>query len=134
MTFLSLSAEAVTLIILAVAIVPILALIVYSIVVALKRSSKRNELRQKEISESVDESQLDLFNEVYGGRENINSVKREMGRISVEVKDIEKVQVEQLKELGANGVLLVGNVVKCSFGDRASYIYDILNTGKGNNE
>lgn len=134
MTLINMSNETITLIILAVAIIPILALMVYAIVVALKRSTKRNELRQKEISATVDDSQVELFNEVYGGKDNIKDVKREMGRIHVTVADIEKVQLEQLKELGANGVLLVGNVVKCSYGDRAPYIYNILTNKEGKNE
>ena len=132
--FLNLGPSEITLIILAVAIVPILALIVYAIVVAIRRNNKRSKLRDKEISESVDVTQIELFNEVYGGKANIKAVKRELGRISVEVEDIEKVQVEKLKELGANGVLLVGSEVKCSFGDRASYIYNILMDGNKDNE
>lgn len=123
-----------TLIILAIAILPILGLMVYAITVALRRSAKRNQMRAKEISESVDESQIELFTTVYGGKENIKDVKREMGRISVEVVDIEKVKVEELKELGASGVLLVGNVVKSAFGDRAPYIYKILANGNGEND
>jgi len=131
MIYFSLTGEEITLIILAVAIVPILALIVYSIVVALRRSSKRIEKREQEISTSDDLSQIELFREVYGGKENILDVLRERGRISVQVVDIDKVQLEQLRELGASGVLLVGNTVKCSFGDRASYIFNILKDGQG---
>ena len=107
---------------------------VYAIVVALRRSANRNVLRQQEMSETVDNSQVELFNEVYGGKDNIKDVKREMSRINVTVFDVEKIQLEQLKELGANGVLLVGDVVKCSFGDRAPYIYNILTNKVGNDE
>jgi PTS system D-glucosamine-specific IIC component len=134
MLFLSLTPEEITLIILAVAIVPILALIVYAIVVALRRSSKVIYERAQEISTSDDTSQVELFREVYGGVDNIKKVYKERGRISVQVIDIEKVQVEKLKELGANGVLLVGDTVKCSFGDRAPYIYNILTFGQNQNE
>lgn len=133
MTFLNISADNLTYIILAIAIVPIVILMVYAIIVALKRSTKRNELREKEISESTDDSQIELFTTVYGGKDNILDVKRELGRISVTVGDVEKVELEQLQELGANGVLVVGSVVKCSFGDRAPYIYKIL-AGDDKNE
>lgn len=129
MQFLAMNPDTLTLIILAIAILPILGLMVYAIVVALKRSKLRDSKRQQEISESVDDSQVELFNEVYGGKENIKDVQREMGRISVKVEDIDIVQVEKLKELGANSVLLVGDTVKCSFGDRALYIYNILKDG-----
>lgn len=121
------------LIVLLIAILPIIGLMGYAIFVALRRSVKTQKLREQEIKESTDQTQVELFMKVYGGKENIKNVKREMGRISVEVEDIEKVDVEELKGLGASGVLLVGNVVKCAFGDRAPYIYNILTSGKDNN-
>jgi PTS system D-glucosamine-specific IIC component len=107
---------------------------VYAIIVALRRSLKTQKQREKEISESSDDTQFELFMNVYGGKDNIKDVKREMGRISVEVENIEKVDVEELKNLGATGILLVGNVVKSAFGDRAPYIYNILINGKDKND
>lgn len=126
MIYLNISADSLTYIILAIAIVPIIILMVYAIIVALRRSNQRNEQREKEIGESTDESQIELFTTVYGGKENILDVNRELGRISVTVEDVEKVDLERLQELGANGVLVMGKIVKSSFGDRASYIYKIL--------
>ena len=49
-----------------------------------------------------------------------------MNRITVSVKDIEKVNGERLKELGATGVLLVGDLVKASFSDRAKYVHKLM--------
>ena len=126
MIYLNISADSLTYIILAIAIVPIIILMVYAIIVALRRSNQRNEQREKEIGESTDESQIELFTTVYGGKENILDVNRELGRISVTVRDVEKVDLERLQELGANGVLVMGKIVKSSFADRASYIYKIL--------
>ena len=126
MIYLNISADSLTYIILAIAIVPIIILMVYAIIVALRRSNQRNEQREKEIGESTDESQIELFTTVYGGKENILDVNRELGRISVTVEDVEKVDLERLQELGANGVLVMGKIVKSSFADRASYIYKIL--------
>ena len=60
------------------------------------------------------------------GADNIESVSRELSRISVRVKDIDKVLVEELKETGAKGILLVNDIVKCNFGDRAAYIFRLL--------
>ena len=42
------------------------------------------------------------------------------------VKDIEKVDGERLKELGATGVPLVGDLVKASFSDRAKYVHKLM--------
>jgi len=131
---LNISSEIWAYIILAIAIIPIIGLMVYAIIVALRRSLKTQKQREKEISESSDDTQIELFMNVYGGKDNIKDVKREMGRISVEVENIEKVDVEELKNLGATGILLVGNVVKSAFGDRAPYIYNILINGKDKND
>ena len=60
------------------------------------------------------------------GKENIENVEVEMSRLTVTVKDIDLVNPEVLKQNGANNVLLVGNKVKCSFGDKATEIYNIL--------
>lgn len=49
-----------------------------------------------------------------------------MNRIIVNVKDIELVDAEKIKELGATGVLLAGNTVKCGFGDKAKYVYELM--------
>lgn len=111
---------------LALTIVPIAILMIYAIVVALRRRNLLGKEHQEKIESSDDESQIKLFFDVYGGKENIKSVTREMSRISVIVVDVDKVQTENLKDLGANGILLVDNIVKCTFGDRAPYIYDIL--------
>ncbi len=49
-----------------------------------------------------------------------------MNRVTVKTSDINKVDGSRLKELGATGVLLVGDLVKASFGDRAKYIYKLM--------
>ena len=49
-----------------------------------------------------------------------------MSRLTVTVKDIELVKPEAIKENGATGVLLVGNQVKCSFGEKAEEVSKLL--------
>ena len=49
-----------------------------------------------------------------------------MSRVTVTVKDIELVKPEVIKENGSTGVLLVGNQVKCSFGEKAEEISKLL--------
>ena len=49
-----------------------------------------------------------------------------MSRVSVEVKDIEKVDTQGLKDNGASGVLLVGNVVKCSYKEGADKVCEAI--------
>jgi glucose-like phosphotransferase system IIB component len=120
----------IALIILGICILPILILMVYAIIVALRKNKIRSREREEAIRTSEDDSQRQLFQDLFGGKDNIETVAVQMSRVSVAVKDLEKVKTEELKEMGATGVLLVGNVVKCSFGDRAPYIYKLLNEDK----
>ncbi|HBP25824.1 MAG TPA: hypothetical protein DD618_02605 [Acholeplasmatales bacterium] len=124
--FLALDNSVLALIILAVCVLPIIVLMIYAIIAALRKRSKLSKTQQGEILVSSDDSQKQLFFRLYGGRDNIASVSQEMSRLTVSVKDLTKVLIEELKEQDANGILLAGNTVKCSFGDRAPYIYELL--------
>ncbi|NLD26795.1 MAG: PTS transporter subunit EIIB [Acholeplasmataceae bacterium] len=126
MYFLKLSNQELSLIILGICIIPIMILIVYAIIVAVRRSRKISIEREQEAKTSDDQTQRKLFLDVFGGEDNIKNVMVQMSRLSVTVFDLNKVQTEELKELGATGILLVNDVVKCSFGDRASYIYNLI--------
>lgn len=75
---------------------------------------------------SYDPEQKEVFLLAFGGIENIISLSKAMNRLSVEVKDIDLVQGASLQELGAKGVLLQGNLVKLSFGERTDLIYLML--------
>lgn len=121
-----LAKDDIALIILAVCILPIIILIVYAIIVAIRKNLVRSKEREEAIRASEDDSQRQLFIDLFGGEDNIEDVSLQMSRVSVTVKAMDKVKTEELKEMGATGVLLVGNVVKCSFGDRAPYIYKLL--------
>ena len=65
----------------------------------------------------------------YGGKENIEAVSKEMTRLTVEVVDLEKVNPEKIKELGAKNVLIMGNQVKSTYEDIEN-AYASLNGGK----
>ena len=121
-----LAKDDIALIILAVCILPIIILMVYAIIVAIRKNLVRSKEREEAIRASEDDSQRQLLIDLFGGEDNIEDVSLQMSRVSVTVKAMDKVKTEELKEMGATGVLLVGNVVKCSFGDRAPYIYKLL--------
>jgi PTS system glucose-specific IIC component len=133
MNFLKLSTQELSLIILGICIIPILILIVYAIIVALRRNRKVSIEREQEARTSDDQTQRRLFLDVFGGEDNIKEVMVQMSRLSVTVFNMDKVQTEELKELGATGILLVNDVVKCSFGDRASYIYNLIKKERNDN-
>lgn len=60
------------------------------------------------------------YEELFGGDDNIISIKKELNRVSITVKDLELVQTSKLQELKI-GVLIMGNIVKCSSSEFASY-------------
>ncbi|MFX3660494.1 MAG: glucose-specific PTS transporter subunit IIBC [Ectobacillus sp.] len=65
-----------------------------------------------------------------GGKENIGSLDACITRLRVQVKDQGNVNKERLKELGAAGVLEVGNNIQAIFGPKSdtlkSQIHDIM--------
>ena len=123
--FLALTQEHIALILLGVCVIPIALLIVYGIVKMILKA-KKSLKKSSVLEEEKDQEQLALFESAYGGRANMVSVSNEINRVTVEVNDIQLVDAQKLKELGATGVLLVGNQVKCGFGDRAIYVYNLL--------
>lgn len=106
-------------------IVPLALIFLLIIIVLVIRLKKYNEMKKVK-DEEVDPFQQNLFYEIYGGKENIKNVAQEMSRVTVEVVDVEKVDLQRLKEFGASGVLVTGKIVKAGFGDRAKYIYKLL--------
>jgi len=68
------------------------------------------------------EIETGIIFDALGGKENILLVEREMSRVTFTLQDIELVQKDGLSNLGATGVLLVGNKVKCNFKENAENI------------
>lgn len=62
-----------------------------------------------------------------GGKENIASLDACITRLRVQVKDSGDVNKDRLKELGASGVLEVGNSVQAIFGTRSETIKHQIN-------
>ena len=122
---LALTTQQWTLILLAICVLPIAVLIILAIIFRIKNSVKKNK---KEDVEVFDSEQRKLFLDAFGGEDNYISVANERIKVIVKVKDPDLIQGEKLKELGANGVLIVGNEVRCSFGDRALYVYNTINS------
>ena len=113
------------LILLAICIIPIAALIIFAIVRSIVKGVKKHNNSLKN-DPTIDNEQKEAFLLAYGGLDNIDTVTIERQKITVVVKNIEAVQGEELKNLGATGVLLLGNEVRASFSDRAEYVYNLL--------
>lgn len=119
-----LSTEQVTLILLGVCLLPIAAVIIFALIKTIKFAKKKQSFIEEESENTIE--QKAVFYEAYGGESNVKEIVNEMSRITVTVEDIDLVNTDKLKELGATGILLVGNQVKCGFGDRAKNIYNIM--------
>jgi glucose PTS system EIICB or EIICBA component len=57
--------------------------------------------------------------EAFGGRQNLTSLDACITRLRISVTDVNKVNKDQLKQLGAAGVVVVGNNVQAIFGPRS---------------
>lgn len=90
-----------------VMLIPIAILIIIAFTKLLVKNIKRNR-KKVETKEDVKNKFLVPF-----GEGNIVSISKNMNRVTVEVKDINMVNFEGLKNLGV-GILISGNTVKCS--------------------
>lgn len=125
--FLEFTQQEWTILLLAICIIPIAVLCIFAIVKTILNSRKKEKaLKEKPESEMVDLDQRKIFYEAYGGEDNVLELSIEMNRISAKVVDVNKVDGNRLKELGATGVLIVGDVVKASYSDRSKYVYKIM--------
>ncbi|MBO7085504.1 MAG: PTS transporter subunit EIIB [Bacilli bacterium] len=108
-------------------IVPVCLIVVLAIVAFIIRFTKTIKVNRKgkKIAPIANEDLL----LAYGGMENIESVSKEMTRLTVSVVDLEKVNPERIKELGAKNVLIMGNQVKSTYED-IDNAYACLNGGK----
>jgi glucose PTS system EIICB or EIICBA component len=57
-----------------------------------------------------------------GGRENLQSLDSCISRLRIELMNTKKAQLDELKKLGASGVLVVGNNLQVVFGTRSESI------------
>lgn len=108
-------------------IVPVCLIVLLAIVAFVIRLTKTIKLNKKGKKLAIVSDDEMLI--AYGGKENIVAVSKEMTRLTVSVNDLEKVNPERIKELGAKNVLIVGNMVKSSF-DNIDDAYNSLNGGK----
>ena len=100
----------------------ILVLALVAVIVAVVKNTKKANQRKKIIeSEGRNLELIEAF-----GEANIKDVEMEMSRITITVKNVEIVNADKIKELGASGVLLVGDKVKCSFKENVEEIYNEL--------
>ena len=121
-----LSTQQIAIIMLLVCIIPIAALILLAIIFRVKTAIKNKKNQVTDPSIDGMNEQLEVFTAALGGNDNYVSSSIERNKITFKVNDPSLVNGEKLKELGASGVLIIGDEVRASFGDRASYVYDVV--------
>jgi len=84
-------------------IIPVVTL---SIIVLIKIIIKQLRISKKATSK-VD------YLPIFGGLDNVNSVKRTETRIAIEVKSLDLVDIDGLRQLNV-GAMIIGNTIKCS--------------------
>ena len=67
---------------------------------------------KKQLIQVIDSEQVAEFIKLYGGIENIEHAEVDGKRLKIKVIDIEKVELEQFKRLGASGIFISGNHIK----------------------
>ena len=97
-----LAKDDIALIILAVCILPIIILMVYAIIVAIRKNLVRSKEGRGD-PRKRDDSQRQLFIDLFRrGEDNIEDVSLQMSRVSVTVKAMDKVKTEELKRNGSD--------------------------------
>jgi PTS system D-glucosamine-specific IIC component len=86
----------------------------------------KKEAKQNASNEIVEKAPLVLA--AFGGGDNIVSVDACITRLRIEVKDKSKVDKEELKALGAAGVVEVGNGMQAIFGVKADRYKNEINS------
>lgn len=89
----------------------------------IKHMNLKTPGREDEVAETRDTSVERLpFDVLMGGKDNVKHLDACITRLRVEVLDKAKVDVNALKELGAAGVLEVGNNMQAIFGPKSDQI------------
>lgn len=89
-------------------LIPVITLSIIVVIKKIIRIFKKSKKTVKSNTSLSKDAFLGLF-----GEDNVVSVDTVMTRVIVEVKDVDLVNIEELKKLNV-GILITGNVIKCS--------------------
>ena len=67
---------------------------------------------KKRVIQPIEDEKIIAFISCYGGLDNIESAELDGKRLKIKIKDIDKVDIEKLKTLGATGIFITGQTVK----------------------
>jgi phosphotransferase system IIB component len=67
---------------------------------------------KKRIIQPIEDEKIIEFIRCYGGLDNIENAELDGKRLKIKIKDMEKVDIEEFKSLGATGIFITGQTVK----------------------
>ncbi|MFW5794125.1 MAG: hypothetical protein ACOCV1_01450 [Bacillota bacterium] len=83
----------------------VLIIVFIAIIRLLRFESKTSKL-------PIEDDKIDEFIKYYGGVENIIKAELDGSRLKIKLKDIEKVNIDKFKDLGATGIFISDNNIK----------------------
>ncbi len=86
-----------------------LAVILIALIVIFIITKRRNKNKEEE---TFDNETLKRLVSSFGGKDNIIDIQNNSQRLSISVKNLEKVELNELNNLGAQGVFVSGNKIK----------------------
>lgn len=84
--------------------------------------------KQQETKVTVSDELVEKFLQLLGGKDNIISVSYEHSRLKVELNNINLIDVQEIKNLGASGIFIAGNKLQAIIGNNA---YELEKALKG---
>ncbi|GAA0064580.1 glucose-specific PTS transporter subunit IIBC [Clostridium sp. CTA-1] len=88
----------------------------------LKTPGREDDTNTENVSHSSEGSLAAKVLEALGGKENLANLDACITRLRVSVNSIDKVNKEELKSLGASGVMVVGNNIQVIFGPKSDQL------------
>ena len=83
--------------------------------------AKKNDKKIK-----IDSEFINKLVSILGGKDNVLSVTNDNGRIKFDLSDLDKANLNELKELSQNGVFVTNNTVKTLFPHDAKTISNAI--------
>lgn len=83
--------------------------------------------KQQSPTVKVNQEVVEKFLELLGGKDNVININYEQSRLRVEFKDVKKLKLDELKNLGAKGAFVAGNKLQAVIGSNASELENAIN-------
>lgn len=94
--------------------------IILVIIIIIKKIAK--SIQAKKFASNT---QVSDYEQLFGGKQNIVSISVNMSRVNVQVKDVDLVKIDELKELQIS-TMISGDTIKCANAEFAEHVSKTL--------